>query len=278
MITVITAPPAFISPEEHAQVTSSTPASFTDIPPVLRWSDEVEIHLSSVAGGWESWNAGKARGKLYVTETSVAFIPNPPLTPGFDLHYPALTLHALTPASSDGPAHLYCQVDESDTVPFGQTATASIETVGLNGHAAIDKNDVEAEDDEDHGGEFTEMREIRIYLTDASKLESLFQALSQCSALHASLMPNGEPQSFFGDFAEDDENDGQWDDAPDDDAPGGDGQNEPGRVKTHDNARMQLGEAVVDDESETEMVDQMERFLTLVDWGDVKKPEGWDEN
>lgn len=55
-------------------------------------------------------------------------------------------------------------------------------------------------------------------------VETLFQALSACSALHASLMPNGEPSSFFGSggFGDDDDDDegedGQWDDAEDPDA------------------------------------------------------------
>lgn len=36
----------------------------------------------------------------------------PPSGNGFTLPFPALTLHALTPASESTPAHLYCQIDE----------------------------------------------------------------------------------------------------------------------------------------------------------------------
>jgi nucleotide-sensitive chloride channel 1A len=33
-------PPRFITPEEHRQLTTSTPTSFGDIPPVLRHKEE----------------------------------------------------------------------------------------------------------------------------------------------------------------------------------------------------------------------------------------------
>lgn len=48
-----------------------------------------------------------------------------------------------------------------------------------------------------------------------TSVESLFQALSTCSALHASLLPSGEPSSFFGMDDDDDEEDGAFDDADD---------------------------------------------------------------
>ncbi|TYJ54961.1 hypothetical protein B9479_004373 [Cryptococcus floricola] len=275
MLTQTSAPPQSISPEQHAQLTSSTPASFTDIPPVLRWEDDAEVELSSLSGGWEAWGSQgtKAGGRLYVTEESVAFIPSASATPGFNLPYVSLTLHALTPASANGPAHLYCQVDESDA-----PASDAIQVdAPVNGNGAVNG---EAEDeDEDEGvegeEEFTEMREVRIYLPDASKLESLFAALSQCSALHASLLPNGEPSNFFGfgaDDSDDEGEDGQWDDADEE------GQDETGRIDKR--IKIATAEKVEDKKAgdeEGEVVDQMERFLNMVDWGNVEKPKGWDE-
>lgn len=38
-------------------------------------------------------------------------------------------------------------------------------------------------------------------------VQPLFNALSQCSALHLSLLPNGQPSSFFGFDGEDDDED-----------------------------------------------------------------------
>ncbi|WVQ85399.1 hypothetical protein IAT38_007564 [Cryptococcus sp. DSM 104549] len=233
MLTTATAPPVTISPEEHAQLTSSTPSSFVDIPPILRWNDDVEVVMNTQTGGWESWPTGRITGKLFVHEDAVVFLPNSPVTPGFNLPFPSLTLHALTPASSDGPAHLYCQIDESDgpssaAGPAGEAAEVNGNGNGhVNGDAAGEDEDEEMDGDAVEGGdeeEFAEMREVRIYLPDESKLEPLFQALSNCSALHDSLLPSGEPSSFFGFGGDDDDDfegeDGQWEDADEEEGPG----------------------------------------------------------
>ncbi|WWD17933.1 hypothetical protein CI109_102378 [Kwoniella shandongensis] len=236
MLSTLTTPPQSISPEEHAQLTSSTPSSFIDIPPVLRWSDQVEVVMSSPQGGWESWPAGRVSGMLYVTEDAVAFLPTQGITPGFNLPFPALTLHALTPANGTDPAHLYCQIDESDA-PAGPSSMTTTNGSGTHPHlnGGDDEMDQEGAEDEDEGDgtvdvgeEYTELREVRIFLNE-SKLEPLFQALSSCSALHASLLPNGEPSSFFGFSGDDDDedNDGQWEDADEDQ----DGQGQ-GRVRS----------------------------------------------
>ena len=83
--------------------------------------------------------------------SSVTFIPGAQTLPthGFSLSFPALTLHALTPASADGttPAHVYCQIDETP-------------------HAA--NGDGVAEDD----GQDWQMREVRIFV-DAAERTSL---------------------------------------------------------------------------------------------------------
>lgn len=44
---------------------------------------------------------------------NLAFLPDDEAKrPGFKLDYQSLTLHALTPATSDLEAHLYCQIDD----------------------------------------------------------------------------------------------------------------------------------------------------------------------
>lgn len=61
--------PTFISTAEHAQLTASTPASFSDIPPVLRLLDEnVEVELDPVFEGL----SGRVQGRIWVTEACVA--------------------------------------------------------------------------------------------------------------------------------------------------------------------------------------------------------------
>lgn len=68
MLSELTAAPRHISPEEHAALTSSTPASFDDIPPVLRWtSGQVEVVLEPAQPFWH----GRKSGTLWVTDESV---------------------------------------------------------------------------------------------------------------------------------------------------------------------------------------------------------------
>jgi nucleotide-sensitive chloride channel 1A len=69
--------------------------------------------------------------------SEVVFIPNNGT--GFKLDYQSLTLHALTPASSELEAHLYCQIDDSPALAPG------------------------GGDEEEYG----EMRELRVFVQDA---------------------------------------------------------------------------------------------------------------
>jgi hypothetical protein len=63
-----TNPPTTVSREEHTTLTSSTPQSFGDIPPILRFEDNVEITLSQGEGSSPVSIDGRVRGKLWVTE------------------------------------------------------------------------------------------------------------------------------------------------------------------------------------------------------------------
>ena len=149
--------------------------------------------------------------------SAVSFLP--PNGAGWTLPFPSLTLHALTPSSPDSPAHVYCQVDESDS--------------GANGHA-----DGEEE-------EYTPMREIRIFLPETKckrpilpaegltpPVQPLFAALSQCSALHMSLLPNGEPSSFFGFGDMDDGPDDEWEGEEEDEEEQDGEEDQGGRVRS----------------------------------------------
>ncbi|GMK55658.1 hypothetical protein CspeluHIS016_0207140 [Cutaneotrichosporon spelunceum] len=263
-LTPIAQPPHAISQAEHDQLTSSTPASFDDIPPVLRWEGDAEVSLS--VPSWTAWGAApeangvggdggdscdsggggndgghgvshRVPGRLYVTEQSVAFIPHQ--QQGFALTFPNLTLHALTPSGMQ-PAHIYCQIDEGDAT------------------------------DED---EYSALAEMRIFVAN-EQLTSLFDALSACSALHASRLPSGEPSSFFG-FADDDDDDDEWEDDQfnDADEPAG------GRLVTDENgattnAKLKAGDvpaaAGTDDDD-----DPVAQFLSKVDWTGVQTDGSW---
>ncbi len=98
MLTPSTTSPVYITPSQHTSLTSTTPSSFQEIPPIIRWcsdalgegaSDfergnvvdaqgEVEVGLSP-SDGWDAWpssgsasgSTGTVKGKLWVTEASV---------------------------------------------------------------------------------------------------------------------------------------------------------------------------------------------------------------
>ena len=66
-ISLVSALPTYISPEEHRVASASTPASFSDIPPVLRHQEEnVQITLDPPLEGFAA--ADGANGTLYVIE------------------------------------------------------------------------------------------------------------------------------------------------------------------------------------------------------------------
>ncbi|KAG8686588.1 hypothetical protein FRC09_014030 [Ceratobasidium sp. 395] len=142
--------PRFITPEEHKQLTASTPTSFGDIPPVLHHTQgDIQIVLDPPIPGLESTD----KGTLYVIESVLAFIW--PSGSGFTIEYPRITLHAVSRGEA-GP-FVYCQLDEGDP-----TATGGAE-----------------DEDED-----AEMREMKIIPSDPASVEPIFEALSQCAALH----------------------------------------------------------------------------------------------
>ncbi|KAL7423826.1 hypothetical protein Q5752_001410 [Cryptotrichosporon argae] len=278
MLHPLAAPPAFISIDEHERLTSSTPASFSDIPPVLRWTDAVRVTVDGAA----------AEGTLWVTEAAVAFLRRTEGN-GWALPFPALTLHAHVPASAELPAHIYCQVDDSDAGADGAAAAAAAGEAGTaadgaNGHGAVDANgtveaegqDEDAEAGDDDGGayfeeDYTAMREVRVFVP-ADKLDPLFAALSACSALHVTAADN-----LFGFGAEDDgddDDDGAWDDADE----GGDGDVAGGRaeppslsnaVAQHDLAGFDFGQGSVDVDP-----DALAGFLGKLSWA-IEPPAGW---
>lgn len=174
MFTPTTTPPKFVTPEEHAQITSSTPESFFDIPPALRFHNtEVEVQVDPTPDFLPS---GNVKGTIWVTEEYVfgnivlkwgtlltcydtsrvfVFIPSAgtangtkaPVPTGFSLKYPSITLHAISPASDSTPAYLYCQVEDP---------SAKVQNT-----AETDGDDAEVEGDDE---EFVPMRELKVFV------------------------------------------------------------------------------------------------------------------
>lgn len=127
-ITLVDALPKFVSPEEHKTLVASTPASFSDIPPVLRHKEEnVSITLDPVLETFSAEDC--ANGTLYVIEryeTRLYFMacayPRYSVLifmsasgHGIQVEYPSITLHAISRA--DGKPSIYCQLDEHVASP-----------------------------------------------------------------------------------------------------------------------------------------------------------------
>jgi len=131
-----------------AALTSSTPTSFQQIPPVLRFrEDDITVQLEPPLEGFP---VEAVKGSLYITDSVLAFVAASGA--GFQVDYPTLTLHAISRAES-GPL-IYCQLDDN-------------------------ANAEEGADEEADG-----TRELKITPTNAASLEPIFEALSFCAALH----------------------------------------------------------------------------------------------
>ncbi|OJT09540.1 Methylosome subunit pICln [Trametes pubescens] len=153
-IVLIDALPNFISPDEHRNLVASTPASFSDIPPVLRHKeDNVSITLDPPVDAFSAADA--ANGSLYVIESHLVFMSA--TGRGFQLEYPSITLHAIS-RGEQGPS-IYCQLDDTINAP---------------------ENTKPQNDEED----VADMSELTILPKDPSALEPIFEALSLCASLH----------------------------------------------------------------------------------------------
>ncbi|KAJ3726088.1 regulator of volume decrease after cellular swelling-domain-containing protein [Lentinula raphanica] len=179
--TLISAVPAFVSPEEHRNIVGSTPVSFTDIPPVLRHKEEpVSVTFEPTLDGFSEEDAKE--GVLYVLESVLVFMSK--TGKGFQIEYPSITLHAVS--RGDTPPSIYCQLDES----FAKTMSMLVdsEQPKTNGHIN-ETADENTEEDEDEGEENEEpedmdMRVLNIIPSRVESLDPIFEALSLCAALH----------------------------------------------------------------------------------------------
>ncbi|KAG6373308.1 regulator of volume decrease after cellular swelling-domain-containing protein [Boletus reticuloceps] len=166
---IITAVPDFISPEEHRNIVASTPSSFSDIRPVLRYKQEhVSVILDPPLDAFTPEDS--ANGVLYIIESALVFMSS--TGRGLQVKYPAITLHAI--ARGETP-FIYCQLDESNT----------------------------STPPDDTSEEVTEMRELTIVPQDPELLESIFEAMSLCASLHPDPNVSEEDDEFEGDFVSD---------------------------------------------------------------------------
>ncbi|KAI9570650.1 regulator of volume decrease after cellular swelling-domain-containing protein [Boletus coccyginus] len=167
---IVTALPNFVSPEEHRNVVASTPSSFSDIRPVLRHKqDNVSVTLDPPLDAFTPEDC--ANGALYIIESVLVFMSS--TGRGFQVKYPAITLHAISRAEGTRPS-IYCQLDETDS----------------------------NSPPDDTSEDVTDMRELMIVPQDPESLESIFEAMSLCASLHPDPHLSDEDE-LDGDFVSD---------------------------------------------------------------------------
>ncbi|XP_033223452.1 methylosome subunit pICln [Belonocnema kinseyi] len=120
------------------------------------------------------------KGTLYITESVLSWVKND-TRQGFSLEYPHITLHAISRDEQVHPRHcLYVMVDAKVDLPDeARTPSES-------------NSDEEDEDDSD-----APMTEMRFAPDNTNNLDAMFQAMSQCQALHP------DPHDSFSDAEED---------------------------------------------------------------------------
>ncbi|KAJ4488070.1 regulator of volume decrease after cellular swelling-domain-containing protein [Lentinula aciculospora] len=189
--TLINSVPKFVSPEEHKTIVGSTPASFNDIPPVLRHKEEsVSVTFEPPLDGFSEDDAKE--GVLYVLESVLIFMSK--TGNGLQIEYPLITLHAVS--RGDTPPSIYCQLDESSAKALKMLVDS--EQPQTNGH--VDKTSAdESEEEEDEGLEDMDMRVLNIVPSRVDSLDSIFEALSLCAALHPDPPGSDDEEEDFDD-------------------------------------------------------------------------------
>lgn len=145
------------------------------------------------------------RGTLYISEARVSWVADV-AGRGFSLEYPHIALHAVSKDLTN--FHSECLYLMIDVRFFDSEGTPTPESSDM--------------DNEDEIDEDTGMTEVRFVPEDKTHLDSMFQAMSDCQALHPDPEDNDSPneeEDEHGDEGggdeEDDDSDGMYDDAED---------------------------------------------------------------
>ncbi|WFD43319.1 hypothetical protein MPSI1_001980 [Malassezia psittaci] len=178
MLSKLDAAPRYLAEEEQEELQSSTPSSFKDIPAVLIYeTTNVVAKLKPVPSclGLEASDEVTAKGHLWVTQQSVSFLPDTEQSPGFQIPFPSIALHAIAKSLPEG-----ILASISDQQSYDQEACIYCQ---LDDHP--ERDDVENEED-------VTICELWIVAESKETLEKLFDAMSHCAGLHPS---NGSTES-----------------------------------------------------------------------------------
>ncbi|KAK3909472.1 Methylosome subunit pICln [Frankliniella fusca] len=155
-------------------------------------------------------NVGK--GTLYISESRVSWV-NASTREGFTLEYPNITLHAISRTPEEC---LYMMLD-TNHLPIEDCtkATLSFYVTIVPGY----NNDKESgdEDDSDEDPEDGQNTILKFLPDDSAAIEAMYQAMSQCQALHPDpeQQSDSDPENIFVDADGEEEVEGE-DDGQDD--------------------------------------------------------------
>ncbi|SCV74541.1 BQ2448_7570 [Microbotryum intermedium] len=186
-LTLLRSSPPALTRDQLATLSESTPASFTDIPPLLH-HHETQVRYTLDPPFEEL--AGEGVADLFITEGAVSFFSTTSST-GLLIPYPHLTLHAISrepPRSSTANA---------TTNGASSSSSSSVSTsptgAGPCIYCQVDSQVIESDTHELEGQTY----ELILFPSDPSTLDRIFETLSNCAALHP---PPGasDPSSLFG--------------------------------------------------------------------------------
>ncbi|XP_027200246.2 chloride nucleotide-sensitive channel icln [Dermatophagoides pteronyssinus] len=130
---------------------------------------------------------------------------------GFSLEYPQISLHATSRDLNNFHSEcLYLMFENNNNIISAQQPSSS------SSNDDQDENNDEDEDDDDEGNNNKNIIELRLVPKDLSKLDLMYQALSECQLMHPDpdddLNPfddndDDENGEFFGNFGDDNDGD-----------------------------------------------------------------------
>lgn len=206
-VVVVDSLPTFVSPDVHREMVASTPASFNDIPPVLRHKEEnVSVKLDPPLPEFTADDC--ANGSLYVIEKYVLrvianlqyvdraislLIFMSSTGKGLQVEYRSITLHAISRA--ENVPSIYCQLDESPN-----DATAANEDAEISDMRELIIIPKAAE-----SRTFSASLSLLSSYT-CTAVEPIFEALSYCASLHPDPMDENDMDDDDDAFIDADEN------------------------------------------------------------------------
>ncbi|KDE07201.1 hypothetical protein MVLG_02601 [Microbotryum lychnidis-dioicae p1A1 Lamole] len=188
-LTLLRSSPPALTRQQLATLSESTPASFTDIPPLLH-HHETQVRYTLDPPFEELEREGVA--DLYITEGAVSFFSTASST-GLSIPYPHLTLHAI---SREPPRSSTTNATTNGASASSSSETSSSTTAPPAGpciYCQVDAEVIESDTDELEGQTY----ELILFPSDSSTVDKIFETLSDCAALHP---PPGasDPSSLFG--------------------------------------------------------------------------------